>query len=90
MRTRHILSAVVYGVGALTGLVGLFLAQAGTDFVKASSLIIGAIALMGAGVIFLMAIDDPQSRSQMLPKDSHIDLRHDEPAKAQPRQPVHA
>jgi hypothetical protein len=88
MRARHIVTGLVYGVGAIMGLVGLYWAQAGTDVVRASELLIGAIAFMAGGVVCVMAMDDPQSRSQMEP-DGRIDLGR-KPVEAQPRQPVHA
>lgn len=90
MRAKQIVTGVVYGVGAIMGLVGLYLAQAGTDVVRAATLVMGGIAFMGAGVICVMAMDDPQSRSQLARReDGEINLRH-EPVEAPPRQPVHA
>ena len=88
MRLRNIIGGAIYAIGAVTGIGGLAGLQADQTSTHAMMLVVAAITFMCAGVIYLLATDDTESRHQMVP-DEHIDLRARQ-AGAPYRQAVHA
>lgn len=89
MRLRNAISGIVYGGGAVLGLIGLVMLQAQQSVFHAMEFVVAAITLMCAGVIYMLATDDLESRNEMLPDEARIDLRS-RPARARENEPVHA
>lgn len=89
MRLRNAISGIVYGGGAALGLIGLVMLQAQDSVFHAMMFVVAAITLMCAGVIYMLATDDLESRKEMLPDEARIDLRS-RPGRAREHEPVHA